>query len=159
MTRCSLILLVGENLKPVSVGICDKIDAHCRIFEADTAHLLVQPVRGFVVVRTERKMEFTLAEVIGLGMIAQPCELQLEPAVRRCKIDEDEGAVGCGFAAYFPEAERFVVECDGGVEIGDIVVLVDHGKSHGNSPFVGALVKRGYLKTVYHIEAVVYKHK
>ena len=70
----------------------------------------MERVRRGEIVHTEREMEFFLADVVGLRMVAQPCELQLK--IRRiiADIHDDIRAVGGFLAPLFVQAERFLVK-------------------------------------------------
>ncbi|CAN4023730.1 DUF6487 domain-containing protein, partial [Dysosmobacter welbionis] len=68
----------GDDLDPVSVGICHKIDPHGRILKADAAHGGMLGVGRLIVLCPEGQMEFALPQVILLGMVPQPCQLQAE---------------------------------------------------------------------------------
>ena len=47
-----------KDLQPVAVRVRDKVDSHFEVFEHDAAHLLMQGVRGFIIIRSEGKVEF-----------------------------------------------------------------------------------------------------
>ena len=83
-------LPLGNDLQPVAVGIGDEINAHGRIFKADTAHLLVQLVGRFVVIRLEGQVEFAFSQIISLGMLFQPGQLQLKAAFPIAHVDNDK---------------------------------------------------------------------
>ena len=97
----------------------------------------MQGVRRREVVRAEGQMEFALAKVVFLGVVAQPGQLQLKIGALRLQKGDDEGTVLRRLAAYLVKAQRLAVKRNGGLKIADVVVLVDHGELHGNAPFSG----------------------
>ncbi len=68
------------DFQPVSIGISNEIDAHCRILIADTAHCFMFFICRIIIVRVERQMEFTIAQIIWPLHILQPCQLQKSPS-------------------------------------------------------------------------------
>ena len=72
-------------------------------------------VGGSVVVRAEREMELLVAEVVGLGAVAEPGEFHFEIGLGVAYIDDDEGAVVGDLAAALREAQGLLVEFQGAV--------------------------------------------
>ena len=69
-----------QNLQPVAIRVFNEIDAHGFIFKANAAHLLVLFVRFLKIIRLKCQMEFTLSQVVSLGVVFQPGKLQLKIA-------------------------------------------------------------------------------
>ena len=131
----------GHNLQPVSIGVFNEVNAHRSVFEANAAHFAVQRMRRVKIIRAEGKVEFTFTEVIFLRMIAQPRQLKLEAERIVCHVDNDEGAV-CGvFAAHLMQTECLLIEGDGGFQIADVVVFVDHAEIHRLSSFLSFKIR------------------
>ena len=61
----------GHYLYPVAVGVLDEVDAHGLVDEADAAHLLVPGAGGGKILHPERQVYLPLAQVVGLGVVAQ----------------------------------------------------------------------------------------
>lgn len=55
-------------------------------------------------------MELAFPEVVWLGMVPEPCELQLETCLPVTQEYQDEGAVFGDFTAVFVQPEGFPVE-------------------------------------------------
>ena len=72
------LFVLGHDLQPVAVRVLNEVDAHGGIFVADAAHGLMLGFGGVKVGHGEGQVEFPLAQVIGLGMIPQPGQLQTE---------------------------------------------------------------------------------
>ena len=85
--------LLGQDLYPVAVRVLDEVDAHLLVDEADDAQLLVLFARGLVVVHTQGEVDLALAEVVGLLMVAQPGEFELEARFPVAEEDQLVGAV------------------------------------------------------------------
>ena len=125
----------GHNLQPVSIRVFDEINAHRSVFEANAAHFAVQRMRRVKIIRAEGKVEFTFTEVIFLRMIAQPRQFKLEAERIVCHVDNDEGTVRGVFAAHLMQTECLLIEGDGGFQVADVVVFVDHAEIHRSSSF------------------------
>ena len=126
-----VLIANGNDFQPIAIRVGDEIDAHRFVFIADAAHFLMQRVCRIKIFCTESQMEFALTKVIALGMIAQPGQFQFEIRGVVAQESDDERAISCRLAAHFVQAERLSVECDGGIKIGDVVVLVNHFEVHG----------------------------
>ena len=74
------IISLWQNLQPVAIRVFNEIDAHGFIFKANAAHLLMLFVRFFKIIRLKCQMEFTLSQVVSLGVVFQPGKLQLKIA-------------------------------------------------------------------------------
>ena len=70
----------------------------------------MERVRRGEIVRTEREMEFFLADVVGLRMVAQPRELEFKVGSVVADIHDDIRAVSGFLAPLFVQAERFLVK-------------------------------------------------
>ena len=80
----------GDHFQPVAVRVGDEVNTHGRIFVANAAHFLVELVGGIKVVGAKCQMELTLAQIIGLGMILQPGQLQLKAALGIAQVDDNK---------------------------------------------------------------------
>ena len=119
-------LCPGRNdLQPVAVGILDEVDPHGRVFKADAAHLLVQRVSRGEVVDAKSQVELLLPDVVGLRVIPQPGQLELEFRGVVGYVDDDELPVGVLLAANLAQTQRLFVKRQGDGQIADVVVFVD----------------------------------
>ena len=82
-----------QDFNPVAVGVVDEIEVHRAVFKADAAHFFVQGMRGGLVLHAHGEVNLVVAQVIGLGAVAQPGQLQLKRRGAVGEIDQDEGAV------------------------------------------------------------------
>ena len=80
-------------------------------------------------------MEFFLADVVGLRMVAQPRELEFKVGSVVADIHDDIRAVGGFLAPLFVQAERFLVKRKRGGKVADVIVFMDHFELHGFSSF------------------------
>ena len=117
-----------DDFQPVSIRVGDEIDTHSGIFKANAAHLLMQTVGSFEVIRAEGQMELALAQIIGLGMILQPSQFQLKIALVIAHINDDEAVTV--LAALFVKAQCFLIESQRLIKVGYIVIFVNHLKIH-----------------------------
>ena len=70
--------MLWHDLDPVSVRVCDEINAHSRIFIDDTAHFLMLGQGRIHILDGKGRMELVFAEIIGLFSVFEPRQLQLE---------------------------------------------------------------------------------
>ena len=115
---------------PVSIGISNEIDAHCRILIADTAHCFMFFICRIIIVRVERQMEFTIAQIIWPLHILQPCQLQKKISFFASHVDNDKRTVLCFLPAHFPEPQGFLIKCHGFLQIKYVVVFMNHFEVH-----------------------------
>ena len=94
----------------------------------------MESVGGGVVVRPEGQVELLLADVVGLGVVPQPGQLQLEGRLIVAHVHDDERSVGGLPAADLPEPQGLVIEGQGRGQVPDVVVFVDHFEFHGYHP-------------------------
>ena len=88
-TENVVLSVLWDDLQPIAVRVCDKIDAHLRILKDDAAHLLMQGMRSGVIIRLECQMELFLSDVVLLGMVSKPVKpLQLQKAVLLMEVTE-----------------------------------------------------------------------
>ena len=90
-------------------------------------------MRRFIIVRPECQMKFTFAQIIGLRMLFQPGKLQLKITYLITQIYNDK-IIG-RLSSHFVQIESFVVEFYRTVQIGYIIVFMNHLKFHSTSPF------------------------
>ena len=77
-------VLQRQYLNPVTVGVADEVEVHVGVFVAHATHLLVKGTCGLVVAgHTHADVKLAFAEVVRLGMVAQPGQFQL-PCKRPC---------------------------------------------------------------------------
>ena len=124
------LFLLRYDFNPVAVRVGDEINAHGGVFKLDAAHLLVLFVRGSHIRRRHGEVIFELAEIIGLGAVAQPGELQLEIGLAVAEVDELERPVGREFLPHRLQTERLLVKCKAFFQIEDVEIEVIEGK-HG----------------------------
>ena len=73
--------LQAENFNPVAVGVVYKVESHVVVLVANAAHFLVEGTYGIVVARyAHADVKFVLAQIVRLGVVAQPSEFQFEIA-------------------------------------------------------------------------------
>ena len=58
--------MLWHDLDPVSVRVCDEINAHSRIFVADAAHFFMLFVDAFVVIYMKSQVELAVTQGIRL---------------------------------------------------------------------------------------------
>ena len=107
----------GDDLDPIAVGVGNKVNAHCGVFKADAAHLPVVPVGRLVIIRPQGQVEFTLAQVILLGVIPQPGQFQAKIRLSVAQKDDDEAAVLRLFPADRLQAQGILVKLQGFFQI------------------------------------------
>ena len=100
----------------------DEIEVHRAVFKADAAHLLVQGMRGGFVLHAHGEVDLVVAQVIGLGAVAQPGQLQLKRRGAVGEVDQDEGAVRRFLPAVFLEAECFVIKREAFLQVKDVQI-------------------------------------
>ena len=86
--------------------------------------------------RRHGEVIFQLAEIIGLGAVAQPCELKLEIGFAVAEIDELERAVGRELFAHRLQTERLLIERQAFFEIENVEVEVVEGEHDYRPPVV-----------------------
>ena len=103
--------------------VTDEVDAHGGILKADAAHLLVLFVGGLKILRPQGQVEFALAQVVLLGMVPQPGQLQTEVRLAVAQIDDDKAAVS-GFLPrpHRLQAQGLLVKRQGLVQIGHVKI-------------------------------------
>ena len=65
-----------DNLDPVSVRILDKVNPHVRILKADATHFPMSGMGRATVVCVKGQVVLLFAQIVGLGAIPQPGQLQ-----------------------------------------------------------------------------------
>ena len=85
---------------------------------------LVLGVGRFVVRGLQGQVELALAQVVLLGMIPQPGELQAEGGFPVPQENDDEAAVLRLLAADRLQAQGLLVEGQGAVQVGDVEIKV-----------------------------------
>ena len=94
-----------NDLDPVPVRVADEVDAHGGVLEADAAHFLVLGVGGLVVSGLQGQVELALPQIVLLGVVPQPGQLQAEIRLSVSQEDEDKAAVLRLFPADWGEAQ------------------------------------------------------
>ena len=77
-TFCSLL---GNNLNPIPVRILNKINSHFVIHKTNTSHLTMFPQRSLVIANGQSQMKFPFPQIIFLGMVCQPRQLQFKTGI------------------------------------------------------------------------------
>ena len=140
-------LLCGNDFQPVAVRVGDKIDAHCRIFEADAVHFLVLCVCGIEIICAEGQVELVVTEVVRLVPVAQPRQLEQMRRYAIGQVYNNKAAVRCVDAAGFGQTESLLIKRKRAVQIADVEVVVCKRKLHNNILLIAN------LRLLYH-EAV-----
>ena len=95
---------------------------------------------GVVVARrTETEVKLVLTQIIGLRMIAQPGQLQLERTGRIRQVDNAERTLGAVDVPTLAQAERMAVEVDATGKVGHIDIEMVKFCFHFHSHSVMAL--------------------
>ena len=98
----------GNNLQPIPVRICDKINSHRFVFVANTVHFLMQRMSRVEIFCFKGKMELILSKVIGLSSVLEPCQLQL---MRGCSVAQiNQCKIRLFLAPNLFEPQRFLVK-------------------------------------------------
>ena len=88
-----------DDLQPVAIRVLDEVNAHGGVLVADDAHLAVQLVGGLKILRPEGQVEFAFAQIVGLGVVLEPGELQLEIRLLVAYEDDGEAVASPGYNA------------------------------------------------------------
>ena len=75
-------------------------------------------VRFFKIIRLKCQMEFTLSQVVSLGVVFQPGKLQLKIAHIALQVHNDK--ILAGLSSYLMSVEGFLVESKRTIQIGYI---------------------------------------
>ena len=75
------------------IRIGNKINAHGWIFITDTAHFLMERMRSFHVLYSQRQMKFIFPQIIRFFSVAQPGEFQSVSCHAVTQINEFKRAV------------------------------------------------------------------
>ena len=79
-------------------------------------------MRGGLVLHAHGEVDLVVAQVIGLGAVAQPGQFQLKRRGAVGEIDQDEGAVRRFLPAVFLEAECFVIKREAFLQVKDVQI-------------------------------------
>ena len=105
-----LFSIIGENLKPVSVGIVDEVKPELLVFETNAPHLFVQFMGRFIVIHLKRDMRFVVAQIVWALFIPKPGKLDAALAIRH---KANFVAAIAGFLLSFnAKPQRFLIKVD-----------------------------------------------
>ena len=90
---------------------------------------------GVEVVGAQREMYLVVAEVVGLGAVAQPGQLHGVGGVRVADEYELEAAVGGLVGGDRLQPERLGIEFEAAVKVENVEVVVFDFEVHGKYPF------------------------
>ena len=117
-----LFPLLRDNLDPVAVGVRDEVDTHSRVLKADAAHGFVLGVQGIVLAGVEGQVELALPQVVGLGAVPEPGQLQKEGAAGLIPQENQlESAVGGLLLPHGGEVLRLILKGLGTVQFHYVV--------------------------------------
>ena len=93
-------------------------------------------VGGGVVIYSEGQVELALAQVVLLGVIPHPGQLQLEVGDLVAHVDDLVGSVRRLVPAHLVQPQSLLVECNGLVQICHVEILMIHLKFHLDTSYI-----------------------
>lgn len=126
-----------KYFKPVAIGILNEVDAHLLILKGDAAHGLVFGEGSGVVVGLEGEVELLIAEVVRLGTVAHPGQLQQVFAAAVGEVDDDEFTTRRSDPPHLLKFQRLRIKLQASFEIKNVEIVVDEFEFHSSSVISG----------------------